>query len=62
MLGNGCKPVMLAAAGAIQAGDIGDVVLLNARKSYKWGMRPTGSAIAKLTAQPSAGLPSTRWK
>lgn len=40
MLGNGRKPVMLAAAGAIQNGDIGDVVLLNARKSYKWGERP----------------------
>ena len=39
MLGNGRHPVMQAAAGVIQSGEIGDVVLLNARKSYKWGER-----------------------
>jgi predicted dehydrogenase len=37
MLGNGRHPGMQAAATAIAAGKIGDVVLLNARKSYKWG-------------------------
>jgi predicted dehydrogenase len=40
MLGNGRHPVMHAAAGLIQSGQIGEVVLLNARKSYKWGNRP----------------------
>ena len=40
MLGNARHPVMQAASGLIQAGKIGDVVLLNARKSYKWGNRP----------------------
>jgi predicted dehydrogenase len=37
MLGNGRHPGIQAAAAAITAGKIGDVVLLNARKSYKWG-------------------------
>jgi predicted dehydrogenase len=40
MLGNGRQPAMQAAAGVIRDGQIGDVVLLNARKSYKWGNRP----------------------
>ncbi len=40
MLGNGRHPVMQAAAGIIRSGGIGDVVLLNARKSYQWGTRP----------------------
>jgi predicted dehydrogenase len=40
MLGNSRQPVMQAAMGAIAAEKIGDVVLINARKSYKWGHRP----------------------
>jgi predicted dehydrogenase len=40
MLGNHRHPVMQAAAGLISTGQIGDVVLVNARKSYKWGDRP----------------------
>jgi predicted dehydrogenase len=40
MLGNARNPAMLAAAELIRAGRIGDVVLVNARKSYKWGTRP----------------------
>jgi predicted dehydrogenase len=40
MLGNSRNPAMLAAAQLIRDGRIGDVVLVNARKSYKWGTRP----------------------
>jgi predicted dehydrogenase len=40
MLGNGRQPAMRAAMAAIEAGTIGDVALINTRKSYKWGERP----------------------
>jgi predicted dehydrogenase len=40
MLGNGRHPVMQAAAGVLRSGQAGEVVLMNARKSYKWGSRP----------------------
>ena len=40
MLGNLRHPVMHAAARVIDSGEAGDVVLINARKSYKWGERP----------------------
>jgi predicted dehydrogenase len=40
MLGNQRHPVMQAAADLITTGQIGDVVLMNARKSYRWGDRP----------------------
>jgi predicted dehydrogenase len=40
LLGNGRHPVMRAAQGLIAAGKVGDVVLINTRKSYKWGERP----------------------
>lgn len=37
MLGNGVHPVLQAARKAVQDGLIGDIVLCNARKSYKFG-------------------------
>lgn len=40
MLFNRHHPVLAAAREAIRAGAIGRIVLLNARKSYRWGKRP----------------------
>jgi predicted dehydrogenase len=40
MLGNARHPAMLAAAELLRSGKVGDVTLVNARKSYKWGSRP----------------------
>lgn len=40
MLPNEAHPVLLAARRAFEEGMLGDVVLVNARKSYKWGRRP----------------------
>ena len=40
MLSNREQPVLAAALASIRRGDIGRVVLLNARKSYRWGTRP----------------------
>lgn len=40
MLSNRRHPVLAAACAAIRAGAVGRVVLLNARKSYRWGERP----------------------
>lgn len=40
MLGNGRYPVMQAAAGVLASGQAGEVVLMNTRKSYRWGERP----------------------
>lgn len=37
---NAAHPAMVAARGAIADGRIGDVVLINARKSYRFGTRP----------------------
>jgi predicted dehydrogenase len=39
MLGNGRHPVMQAALKQIESGRAGEVVLINARKSYRWGKR-----------------------
>lgn len=41
MLSNREHPVLAAACARIRAGAVGQVVLLNARKSYPWGTRPT---------------------
>jgi predicted dehydrogenase len=40
MMGNRMHPVLAAARQVVASGQIGDVVLANARKSYKWGTRP----------------------
>jgi predicted dehydrogenase len=40
MLHNRTDPMLAAAMAIIQQGRIGDVALINARKSYKWGTRP----------------------
>jgi len=40
MLGNRVHPVLAAAKKLVDEGVIGEVVLANARKSYKWGERP----------------------
>lgn len=40
MLDNRDNPALAAARKAIEQGQIGNVVLCNARKSYKWGSRP----------------------
>jgi predicted dehydrogenase len=48
MLGNGQNPAVLAASQLIQSGQLGEVVLANARKSYKWGTRPEWFGDRKL--------------
>jgi len=40
MLTNSSHPALMAARHLVEHGRIGDVVLANARKSYKWGERP----------------------
>ncbi len=40
MLNNRAHPILAAARKAIAAGEIGEVCLLNARKSYRFGSRP----------------------
>jgi predicted dehydrogenase len=40
MLGNRVNPVLEAAREIVASGRIGEVVLVNASKSYKWGERP----------------------